>query len=349
MVNSLLLLGLRFVRSEFQQRLDAWIALARTLLDHMQPAGDPQVVPFLPGAHRPAHGLQAWLHSPGALGFITELRWLVPTTDIVVNRIRAINPGLRLGGETIVAAVRACGVPILSHRIPSWGGVFPEWHSVKAALQVTCTCDRHALPAPVSCCWQCGGAVLLPGPPQPCRWCNHDGGDLACSGCGRRLHKRGQCRAWNRGASGHYLPGPDEPHALCPDCMWLWLQAWMDCPRRRRTTVAPDLTHHMASLAATCVCGAGSRNARSTPSLTLRRVRRWILRHLRARHRHLGTPLELLLSRCEAAMEVPATTATPLLHDLVQRSVHSLCREGKAFLTMADGTISIALHEYAWD
>eukprot|EP00439_Symbiodinium_sp_Y106_P055377 s232_g7.t1 len=41
-VSSLLLLGLRFVRSEFQQRLDAWIALAGTLLDHMQPAGVPQ-------------------------------------------------------------------------------------------------------------------------------------------------------------------------------------------------------------------------------------------------------------------------------------------------------------------
>ena len=347
MVNSLLLLGLRFVRSEFQQRLDAWITLARTLLDNMHPAGDPQMVPFMPGVPQPAPGLQAWLRSPEALGLITELRWLVPTQDIVVNRIRAVNPGLRLGGEAIIAAVRASGVPILLHRIPSWGGVFPEWHTVKAALQVTCTCVRHALPAPVSCCWQCGGAILLPGPPRPCRWCHHEGGDLACSGCGRRLHKRGQCRAWNRGASKHYLPGPVEPHALCPDCMWVWLQAWMDCPRRHRTAVAPDLTHHMASLAAACVCGAGSQNARSAPSLTLRRVRKWILRHLRARHPHLGTPLDMLLSRCEAAMAVPA--ATPLLHDLVQRSVRCLCREGKAFLTMVDGTTCIALHEHEWD
>ena len=82
----------------------------------------------------------------------------------MINRVRAINPGLRLGGEAIVAAVQASGVPIMSHNIPSWGGEFPEWNTVKAAFQVTCTCVRNALPAPVSCCWQCGGATLNPGP-----------------------------------------------------------------------------------------------------------------------------------------------------------------------------------------
>ena len=219
---------------------------------------------------------------------------------------------------------------------------------MKAAFQITCTCDRNELPSLISCCWQCGGITLCPVPPQPCKWCNRNSGDLSCSGCGCKLHTRGQCRAWNRGASRCYLPGPTELHALCPDCLWVWLQAWMDCPSRRRpATVVPTLVNHMAGLVATCACGAGSQNARSAPTLTLRRVRRWILRHLRARSRQEGLPLDRLLSRCEAAMEVPA--ATPLLQELVQRSVHTLCREGKAFLTMIDESTCISLHELERD
>ena len=177
--------------------------------------------------------------------------------------------------------------------------------------------------------------------------CNRDCGDLACSGCGRKLRKRGQCRAWNQGASVHFLPGPDEQQALCPDCVWDWLQAWLDCPRRRRSAVASDLAQHMAGLAEECLSGAGLRNARSGSSLTLRRVRRWVLRHLRARSRQLGVPLNLLLSRCVAAMDVPE--ALPLIHELVQRSVQALCREGKAHLTIVNGTPCITLHAFAWD
>ena len=102
--------------------MDAWIALARTLLDHLQPAVVPRLVPVVPGAPQPAHGLQAWLRSPSAVGLLTELRWLLPTKEIVLYRVRAVNPGLRLGGEAIVAAVQASGVPIMSRSIPSWGG-----------------------------------------------------------------------------------------------------------------------------------------------------------------------------------------------------------------------------------
>ena len=181
---------------------------------------------------------------------------------------------------------------------PTWGGVFPEWGAVKTALQITCTCDRNELPSPMSCYWQCGGVTLCLVPPQPCKWCNRNRGDLSCSDCGCKLHTRGQCRVWNRGASRCYLPGPTALHSLCPDCLWVWLQAWMDCPSRRRpSVVVPTLVNHMAGLVAACACGAGSRNARSAPTLTLRRVRRWILRHLRARSRQEGLPLDRLLSR----------------------------------------------------
>ena len=103
----------------------------------------------------------------------------------------------------------------------------------------------------------------------------------------------------------------------------------------------------MAGLVAACERSAGSQAARSAPTLTLRRVRRWILRHLRARTHQDGLPLNRLLTRCEAAMEVPA--AMPLMQDLFQRSVHTLCREGKAFLTMIDESTCISLHELERD
>ena len=36
----------------------------------------------------------------------------------------------------------------------------------------------------------------------------------------------------------------------------------------------------------------------------------------------------------------------PLMRDLAQRSVHTLCREGKAFLTMVNDTTCISLREF---
>ena len=56
----------------------------------MQPAGVPHAVPILQAAPPPPNGLQEWLRSPHGQGLLSELRWLLPSKDIVINRIKAI-------------------------------------------------------------------------------------------------------------------------------------------------------------------------------------------------------------------------------------------------------------------
>ena len=129
-----------------------------------------------------------------------------------------------------------------------------------------------------------GRKIALPPPPQaslPCPWCPRRSGP-SCPSCHRRLHFKGECR-WNRGAHPHpAFRSPADAPQLCPDCCWVWCRALIALPTRHADPLPPtaELTAHLQAIAAACLPGAGSA---STPAsaLSLRSVRRWLLRHLR--------------------------------------------------------------------
>ena len=191
------------------------------------------------------------------------------------------------------------------------------------------------------------GDVLRPGVPTPCKWCQGLEGGLLCTGCVCTVHMRGSCRAWNMGANALYLPSPGEPHFLCPDCLWVWAEAWLNCPHQRPVVLSdPELTIHMHNLAGTCSEGAGANSTSDHTSFpSLRRVRRWMLRHISAAHRPACLPLEALHTTCALAMSHGQESSA--FKELMERSVSALCCEGKALLCVLNGATCISCQEIA--
>ena len=141
---------------------------------------------------------------------------------------------------------------------PSWGNSCPTWGDVRSAAQHRCGCPAPAQPAPVSCCWQsptgCTHALqVAPGL-----------GVVRCALVRLRRARAGKLQSL-------YLASPGEPHFLCPDCLWVWAEAWLNCPSQRSVVLSdPELTIHMHNLAGTCSEGAGANSTSdhtSFPSL----------------------------------------------------------------------------------
>ena len=63
---------------------------------------------------------------------------------------------------------------------------------------------------------------------------------------------------------------PREDGMLCPDCVWLWVQAVAACSAPTpRSLIAVDLQGHLDALANTCQVGAGARCRPSARSFVL--------------------------------------------------------------------------------
>ena len=326
-----LLLGLRHVRAAYQQRLDVWIRVARVALP-AQLASDPAEAPADRAAaeQRPPPAdaaLRSWLNSEAGQRLTRELRWQLPRPAVAISRLRSSVACGRLLEASIANLLQQQGVPLVTAGAPAWSNTMPTWQECLVALRTPCQCQQVA--GVLTCCWACGGAAFpLPADaPLPCPWCRQ-ARTPACAACHRTLHFRGSCR-WNMGAS-HMYDVADTGALICPDCWWLWAQSLASCPRRRQVQpIAEDLRQHLRAVAAQAQPSAGSGVVRAE-SLPLRKVRRWLLTHLR---RSNGSSMSALRARLR---DLAPGVAEDWRNDVLLRAGRALCREG---LAAQDGEI----------
>ena len=207
---------------------------------------------------------------------------------------------------------------------PSWGPALPPWGSVTSALAHRCSCPRVPQVLLVGLCWECRGLILPPAPalPKPCPWCRKVTG-IVCPSCHTQIHFRGECR-WNHGARPAYLANGADLLQMCPDCLCSLCDAVQALPTQQPPLPAGSaLSQHMYASAQACLPGAGADSA-GLVRLPLRRVRRWLLRHL-------GLVGSASLDQLLCALEdwAPATAA-----DCQRTVLHRACRalqaEGRA-------------------
>ena len=202
-----LLLGLRKLRQAYQARTTTWLALCRAALpaaDGDMP-GEGQVVDR-PPLRNSSSSLTAWLQSDAGQRLIRELRWALLRPEAAAARLRSMHPCGRLSDSTIISLLLQHGGAIISETLPSWAPELPSWSEASSALAVPCTCVP-VLPAPLACCWTCGGVRLpeLPFVPLPCIWCKQSG-PAACVSCNITVHPRGSCRWWCTSGLPQLLP-----------------------------------------------------------------------------------------------------------------------------------------------
>ena len=258
-LTTLLVIGLRKIRAEYAQRTQAWIRLAR-LHSQAQPAPAPNDEQ---PAQRPSgrESLQQWCLTDGGRQTVRQLRWLAPTEQQALARIRVEVPTGRLVNGTILGVLQNAGVPVKQGGDLNWGTQHGQWSSAKQRLQQACDCADAHQAAAVSCCVQCGGARLPVdpwGPARPCRWCQGLVGDR-CRGCGHTVHFKGACRRLGGGADRAYGAGALEAHWICPDCAWRWVRALAAMPRAGPAVPVEARLRNLMEAAATEVrTGAGS-------------------------------------------------------------------------------------------
>ena len=132
---TLLLLGLRCIRAQYQQRTKAYMDLVFRSLP--APEAPPGPEPFFEG-EEDRTGLQLWLDGPGAR-LVLQLRWQLPSEDAAVRRVRQEAPrGVLSRGVTasvISSALRSAGVAFLVGGHPNWGADMPSWTTIEGLLQ----------------------------------------------------------------------------------------------------------------------------------------------------------------------------------------------------------------------
>ena len=333
-LTTLLLLGLRAIRVEYAKRIGAFCQGAQVLL---APPPAPVVAAPNTGA------LEQWLRSVTGQRVVRELRWLAPAPSTLAARIKKELPGFRCDVTTLVARVQLHGVPVrTADGGYSWGPGTIDWDEARGALQISCSCrapphhDRH------QACWQCGGVRLSTapshGPALPCVWCSQQGG-AACSGCNRAFHHRGACR-WNAGAASAFGQQPHEVRAVCPDCAWDWVKQLRSSPRRPPVLVQDsDLLRHVRAMAVAVHHGAGAAVAQLLHQRPpMRRLRRFILGHLRARG-ELGSDLAAITREATAYLG-PGPTEHEV-SEWVNQSIRCLGREGRLTATSNGSTITL--------
>ena len=319
-----LLLGLRKLRQAYQARTTTWLALCRAAL----PAADGDMpgegqVDDRPPLRNSSSSLTAWLQSDAGQRLIRELRWALLRPEAAAARLRSMHPCGRLSDSTIISLLLQHGGAIISETLPSWAPDLPSWSEASSALAVPCTCVP-VLPAPLACCWTCGGVRLpeLPIVPLPCIWCKQ-AGPAACVSCNITVHPRGSCR-WYSGAHRAYHSSSPALQ-LCPDCWCTWARLLAASPRRRRPTASQELLSHLCAAAEQCQQGAGS-SAVHKPALRLKHIRRWALAFIR---RHGGTSVTALQQ--ELCRREPSL-ADDAANRLVLSASRALCAEGHAYL-----------------
>ena len=204
-----------------------------------------------------------------------------------------------------------------------WGPPRPTWSEAVYASAVTCHGSPPAHLACVAACWTCDG-VCLPAwdsPANPCPWCRGHPGPV-CPSCNTVIHNRGSCR-WNSGAHPSYVASGEVNIRLCPDCWRAW--AWSLAAALRRhppPTLGANLLQHMRNSAMHCNPGAGS-GTNAAPSLSTRKVRRWLLQHLE------GGDLATLSSFLQELRAWGPAVADDWLPIALTRAIRALSAEGR--------------------
>jgi hypothetical protein len=279
LVTSLLILGLRKIRAEYSERLDAFCKLLRT----QDSAGEDGAAPLPPPAGvQPSlkDRLFAWSATDPGRAVISQLRWQAPSASTLLARLRAESTYARIPEQLALSLVAVWGVPVAHAGALDWGPSRPSWATLRSRLQTPCGCRDAHHAAVVSCCWQCGGVRLprLSMDPLACKWCQSRSGTV-CPGCNRVLHYIGVCSTWNAGAATAFKPDRDHLQWLCPDCYWMWVRSLSASPRHPPAEAANGtLLAHLQSLVGRPQHGAGASVALPTCTISVRKARRWILR-----------------------------------------------------------------------
>ena len=325
----LLFLGLRSIRAEYLKRISAWADATEAALD----AGT--FVPALPlpppAAQPPDTRLLDWLASAAGLAFLRELRWLAPSMEVAVARLRGACrvPGYRPSDARLRNLLVAAGVPSTHQGQLTWV-VDGLAYVARSLLSHTCNCPR-ILPAPIlSCCAACRGvqmhaAVAV----RPCPWCRQNSA-LHCQACGWALHYRGAC-AWNKGANRLFSPTADAPVVLCPDCHWAWMRARAALPWVQGPNTPSALDALVRNLRDRCAPGAGLHSSRVASTLR-QRLRRHLRRWLSAQWQPISDALHNFRTLC-----LPNVMEEAHLRNELRAAVDNMVRSGFVLTSEVDG------------
>ncbi|CAE7339315.1 unnamed protein product [Symbiodinium microadriaticum] len=131
----LLMLGLRCVRAEYLQRLDAWAsAMTVSLNESTAPAGP--LLPRPPAAPDRAH---IWLRTPEGRSLLKELRWLAPDRHTAVHRLRSVLRSNQ-SNDRLAEILTEFGAPMRTGAVLSWGASQVGWSFLHGML------GHHPLP-----------------------------------------------------------------------------------------------------------------------------------------------------------------------------------------------------------
>ena len=340
-VTMLLLLGLRKVRVEFAKRVDAWVCAANVIA---RPLPEPAAEEAQPHPQR-RDALASWMDSAAGHAVLCELRWQLPTLETLVARVAREVPSTRNAGAAMIAArVQSRGVPVREGDYASWGPGRLSWDQARAGLEVLCTCQLILPQAALQACHSCGGARIQPiaedEVPDRCRWCRRGGG-RACVGCRRYYHYRPEC-AFNRGAHRLYERRPHETQALCPDCAWMWVSMLQGSPVRRAVPLRDEnlLQHLRASVVAIAQPGREAEPGEPVAGRPARRLRRYVLRRLRAEGVSLSLA-ELVRGGVEL-FGCPAATEAQV-GEWLREVARNLCGSGAVVRTSVEGAPALHL------
>ena len=333
-LTSILLVGLRRIRYEYLQRARAAAELMQIRLSLSRPAAPDEPDQQVPPEVLPAVSVfTRWMDGEGAR-VLQEMRWQLLPPSAIVARTRTTCPRHLPREQTLIRLLQGRGVPVLTGGIPVWTNDLPTWSDTLAVLTLgPCNCQ----PADnLTICWDCGRLrplIAREAQPSPCIWCRRsEPCHSICDGCRTVLHYRGTCPAWNRGANPIYDVTAISALQFCPDCIWRLLTELADCPRAPPAAPPADLELHLSTAAAACSPGAGHTSAVPAARTDMRRVRRWVLRRLRAQEAvALGT---LASEWCDYQSDPGGPfMMRDSADELNGRAVSFLMREGKVDVT----------------
>ena len=154
-VTVVLAAGLRRLRWACAQKLSAWCEL-RALQETWLSAADAAPAPAVENAQLEQlpnmasrenvlnQRFSAWATSQQGQGVVAQLRWLIPTQEVLVSRIRSEIGASGAGVNQIRRACEPWGIPVREADGITWGCGRPRWTDVTLMLQTQCTCDGAA-------------------------------------------------------------------------------------------------------------------------------------------------------------------------------------------------------------
>ena len=234
MVVTILALGLRKLRAELRQRVDAWKSIAA--LEY------PSAIAIAPSTYDDAlltqevpTRLRAVFQSSFSMccngtgtQFIRNLRWAIPSPETAASRFKAAAQfAFRVSDVRVITSLSGIGVPYDTDEGITWGQGCATWSDALQAMVTPCECAAPALsdsPGPLKRCSRCYGQVMI-GAPLKSAMCGLCGAqaNVVCVACSRGIHfeKTVMCQGANKAYMALELDG----HVACPDCIWAWTKS----------------------------------------------------------------------------------------------------------------------------